>query len=223
MAVGALGTVVAMREPPRQARPRERVSHLAEAWRIVRHTLLQHARLRAAVALSVTLGLSTFVIVWLIQPYMQSRGIPEVWFGPLWALANLHVALMSLVSARVVETFGRNMTLLGCCSVGRPRLWGTGRKHLGERGRFHLRLRPRAACNHSSARCSATLTEAAAPKVMSLNALLFRLGFVVIGPPVGILVDRLGLEAALALVGVVFTVATLGCLTVFRRAHAGAE
>src|SRR5262249_55416247 len=114
VALGALASVTAMVEPPRATAPARR-SHLAEAWWIVRHTLVQSVRLRTAVALQVTLGLSTFFIVWLIQPYMQSRGIPEAWFGPLWAAANLHVALMSLVSGRVVGLIGRDLTLLVCC------------------------------------------------------------------------------------------------------------
>jgi hypothetical protein len=41
--------------------------------------------------------------------------------------------------------------------------------------------------------------------VLSLNALLLGLGFALVGPPVGILVDRVGMEPALALLGVALT------------------
>jgi MFS family permease len=58
--------------------------------------------------------------------------------------------------------------------------------------------------------------------VLSLAALLFRLSFAIVGPPIGALVDRAGMDAALALLGVVFTVASLAALFTFTRAHANA-
>jgi predicted MFS family arabinose efflux permease len=58
--------------------------------------------------------------------------------------------------------------------------------------------------------------------VLSLAALLFRLSFAIAGPPIGVLVDRVGMDAALALLGGVFTAASLVALMAFRRAHAPA-
>ena len=43
-------------------------------------------------ALSVALGISSFAMVWLIQPWMLSRGIPTTWFGPLWDYTLCFVA-----------------------------------------------------------------------------------------------------------------------------------
>ena len=58
--------------------------------------------------------------------------------------------------------------------------------------------------------------------VLSLAALLFRLAFVLVGPPVGRLVDRAGMTVALGLLAVVFTAATLAAFAAFTRAHRGA-
>jgi len=55
--------------------------------------------------------------------------------------------------------------------------------------------------------------------VLSLAALLFRLSFAIAGPPIGALVDRAGMNAALALLGVVFTAASLAAFLAFARAH----
>jgi len=55
--------------------------------------------------------------------------------------------------------------------------------------------------------------------VLSLVALLFRLSFVIVGPPVGALIDRLGMDAALALLGMAFTVVSLAAFFPFARAH----
>ena len=55
--------------------------------------------------------------------------------------------------------------------------------------------------------------------MLSLAALLFRLSFVIVGPPVGALIDRLGMDAALALLGMAFTVVSLAAFFPFARAH----
>jgi len=223
--VAALGllTVVALRDG---ARPRsaEQASHLARAWHIVRFTLWRHRRLRAAMALAVALGLSSFVMVWLIQPYMQGRGIPVSWFGPLWAAAHLWLAGVSLTSARVVAALGVRASLLGCCllapigyaglaAVGAP--WGVA-FYL-----FFMTLRG------LQGPILARVMQADAPpddraSVLSLAALLFRLSFVVAGPLIGALVDRAGMNAALATLAVVCAVAGLAAFSAFARAHRAA-
>ena len=131
-------------------------------------------------ALSVALGLSTFVVIWLIQPAAQARGVPPAWFGPLWAAAHAWLALVSLASARVVGALGVRATLLGCCLLvplgyvglaASASAWGLG---------FYL--------------CFMTIRGLQAPiltrimqehapgedraSVLSLAALLFRLAFV---------------------------------------------
>ncbi|HUI27124.1 MAG TPA: MFS transporter [Candidatus Kryptonia bacterium] len=219
-AMAALGTATAMRESPR-GHAVERVSHLVQAWRIIRNTLLHHARLRTAVVLSVTLSLSTFVMVWLIQPYMQSRGIPEPWFGPLWAFASLYLASMSLLSARAAERVGRNVVLFVCCLLIAIGYGALAVSSAASAVAFYL-------CFMTIRGLQAPLLIAvlqrdapgdARASVLSLNALVFRLGFVLVGPPVGMLVDRLGMQTALAILGGVFFTAALVTFSAFRRAH----
>jgi predicted MFS family arabinose efflux permease len=69
-----------------------------------------------------------------------------------------------------------------------------------------------------------TVIQADAPaddraSVLSLNALAFRLAFVVCGPPIGALVDRIGLEPALGVLGVACAATSFVALAVFTRAH----
>ena len=54
--------------------------------------------------------------------------------------------------------------------------------------------------------------------MLSLAALLLRLAFVVVGPPVGMLADRAGMTPALGVLAVLFTAATLVALGTFTRA-----
>jgi len=216
----ALATVVALREPPR---PRADVprSHLRRALHLVRFTLWHHRRLGATMALSVALGLASFVMVWLIQPYLQLRGVPPAWFGPIWAGAHVWLAGVSLVSARVTQAFGVRAILLGCCLLVpmgyaglalSTSIWGAG---------FYLCFMT---LRGLQGPVLATLMQADAPdedraSVLSLVALLFRLAFVAAGPPIGLLVDRVGLETAFGVLAVGFTALDVIALALFLRAY----
>src|SRR6185369_5215056 len=58
--------------------------------------------------------------------------------------------------------------------------------------------------------------------VLSLNALCFRLAFVAGGPATGALVDRIGLEPALGVLGAVMATASGVTFAAFTRAHGSA-
>jgi predicted MFS family arabinose efflux permease len=221
-ALAGLGAVLAMRE----ARDRPVVahrSHLARAWHVVRFAL-GHARVRTAMGLSVTLGLSSFVMVWLIQPYMRRRGIPEAWFGPLWAAAHLWLAGVSMTSARVAARLGRERTLLACCLLV-PAAYGLLATSASPWavGYYLLLMTLRGL----QGPLLASVLQEDAPgedraSVLSLNAMLFRLAFAVGGPPIGMLVDRAGLEAALLLLAPALGAPAFAALLAFRRAHCAA-
>jgi MFS family permease len=218
----ALGlvSIVALREGPRVPAAEAR-SHLERALHIVRFTLWRHRRLRAAMALAVALGLASFVMVWLIQLYMQRRGIPVSWFGPLWAVAHLWLAGVSLTSAPLVGALGVRASLLGCCllvPLGYVGLAATGSAWGVAFYLFFMTLRG------LQGPILARVMQEDAPaedraSVLSLAALLFRLSFVVAGPPIGALVDRAGMEIALAVLAVVFTAAGFAAFVAFARAH----
>ena len=215
-----LATIVALRETPRPRAPSPR-SHARRALHVVGHTLWRHRRLRAAMALSVALGLASYVMVWLIQPYLQLRGVPAAWFGPIWAGAHVWLAGVSLVNARVVSAFGVRATLVGCCLLiplgyvglaASASVWGAA---------FYLCFMT---LRGLQGPILATLVQADAPdedraSVLSLVALVFRLAFVVAGPPIGVLVDRAGLETALAVLALVFTALGVAALALFAHAY----
>jgi hypothetical protein len=162
-------------------------------------------------------------MVWLIQPYMQSRGIPPGWFGPLWAGAHLWLVAVSLASARVVATIGVRTTLAGCAlmvPLGYAGLaWSASASGIA----FYLCFMT---LRGLQGPILASVMQADAPgedraSVLSLAALLFRLAFVLVGPPVGVLVDRMGLTTALAALAVAFTAIVAAALVAFARAHEG--
>ena len=220
-AVLAFVTAAALRET-RRAPTVDPRSHARRALHILAFTLSGARRLRAAMALSVALGLSSFVMVWLIQPYMQARGIPATWFGPLWAGAHVWLAGVSLASARVVGVLGVRLSLLGCCllvPVGyaglsvSPAAWGIA---------FYLCFMT---LRGLQGPILAGVMQQEAPaedraSVLSIAALVFRLSFVVVGPPIGALVDRAGMDTALGALAVVFGAGALLIFAAFSRVHA---
>jgi hypothetical protein len=172
-------------------------------------------------ALSVALGISTYIAVWLIQPLMQQRGVPPAWFGPLWALAHVWLAAVSLVSARVAEAFGLSRTLLFCSMLAGASYLALGLSSAPSGIVFYLGFMT--VRGLQGPLLAGVLQTDAPPEdrasVLSLNAVLFRLASVVVLPPVGALADRLGLEAVLGILGVTFAVAALTAWFLFARAH----
>jgi MFS family permease len=194
--------------------------HAARMWHVFRHAL-GHARLRTAMQLSVALGLSTFVMVWLIQPWMQRRGIPAVWFGPLWAAAHLWLALVSLASGRVTDAFGVRATLVACALLVVAGYATLARVDAAWAVVFYLCFMTTRGLQGP---ILTTIIQDDAPaedraSVLSLNALAFRLAFVVCGPPIGALVDRIGLEPALGVLAGASAATSMVALTAFARAH----
>jgi MFS family permease len=214
-----LASVLPVREPPSPESDTSR-SHARRMLDVIRFTLWHHRRLQAAMILGVTLGLSSFVMVWLIQPYLQSRGVPPAWFGPFWAGAHAWLVVVSLASARIVEIVGLRGTLLGCCCLIPLGYAGLAASTSPWGVVFYL-------CFMTLRGLQAPILAAAmqedAPdehraSVVSIAALLFRLAFIAVGPPIGALVDRAGMEAALAVLGGAFAAASLGALALFGRA-----
>jgi MFS family permease len=181
-------------------------SHLAQAFATARYAFRDNKHLRYTILLSTVLGISSFYPVWLIQPYMQHCGVPLAWFGPVWACANLTVALCALASHRMHGLLGdRSMVLLcvglvgaGYCGLGvTTGVWGFLFYYLltcmrGLRGPMMLAHTQR---ESASANRAATL---------SLQTVAFRLLFVCTGPLVGALADSAGVRQTFQWLGLAF-------------------
>jgi MFS family permease len=220
VAFASLATVAVTSEVPPESL-NGRVAHFRRAWGVVRHALMRNARLRSAMALSVALGVSTYIAVWLIQPWMQRRGIPPAWFGPLWAFAHGWLAAVSLLSARVAAAFGIARTLLACSGLAGAAYLGLGFSRTVFGVVFYLGFMT---LRGLQGPLLASVLQADAPhedraSVLSLNTLLFRLASVIVLPPVGALADRFGLEPVLAGLGFGAAATAVAAWWVFVRAH----
>lgn len=193
----AFSVVRTMKEPPRDTAIKIH-SHLAEALRITRYAFVENRKLRATILLNTFLGIASFYPVWLIQPYMQQHGVPLGWFGPVWTGANLTVAVFALASHRVHSLLGdRKMILLFIVMIlagyfGLGLIGGVGgflfyyllTSMRGMRGPMFL--------NHTQVETPS----ANRASILSLQSLAFRIVFIVTGPLVGMLADKMGVQQA---------------------------
>lgn len=212
--VAAFLVTRSLKDTPREKREKAR-SHLAEAFATARYAFGENRHLRYTILLNTVLGISSFFPVWLIQPYMQKAGVPLGWFGPVWAGANLTVALCALASHRLHAVLGdRRMVLFffGLVAAGyfglgaTAGVWGFLFYYLltcmrGFRGPMML-----------------THTQGESPSenrasILSLQSVSFRLLFVCTGPLVGRLADQLGVRHSFELLFWAFLV-TLPVLSV---------
>lgn len=191
-------------EPQRQLKIP--ISHLSEAWQSTRYALFENKRLRYLILLNLVLGLVSYYPVWLIQPYMQDCRVPLAWFGPIWAGANLSVALFAMLSHRSHLRLGdRSMLLvfvglsvLGYLGLGLiGGVWGFLFYYLltsmrGLRGPMLL--------NHAQQQ----IPSANRAGILSLQSLLFRLSFVCTGPLIGMFADNYGVQYSFLLLGAAF-------------------
>ena len=193
----ALLVALSLHEPKVEKGPLV-TSHLNEALRISRYGLVEKKLLRATMLFGMLLGLASFYPVWLVQPFMQQCGVPLAWFGPVWAGANLTVALCAYHSHKVLRVLGlRRMCLLffvliigGYAGLGLTSMVGSFLFYFlltamrGLQGPILRSFLQQHSTRHMRA------------SILSLHNLLFRLGYVVSGPLVGWVSDARGLQTA---------------------------
>lgn len=129
--------------------------------------------------------------------------------------------MVSLVSARVVGTLGVRATLLGCCALVPLGYAGLASSSSAGGVAFYLAFMTLRGLQGPI--LGRVMQEEAPPddraSVLSLAALLFRLSFVIAGPPIGALVDRVGMNAAFGALGIAFAAASLAAFVTFARAR----
>lgn len=201
----ALVVALSLHEPKVEKRT-QIASHLGEALRIGRHGLVEKKLLRATMLFGMLLGLASFYPVWMVQPFMQQSGVPLAWFGPIWAGANLMVALCSYYSHRVLDVIGlRRMSLLFIVLIVGAYA-GLGLTSMVGSFLFYYLLTAMRGLQGPILRSflQQHSTRDMRASILSLHNLLFRLGYVISGPLIGWLSDARGLQPAFLALGGVF-------------------
>lgn len=188
-------------------------------FREVLHFLFARERLLRLIFWNLTVwSLSTFVAVWMFQRYWQELKVPLAWFGLLWAGYNLTVGLSGHWVLTLEQKLGSRFVLgllaalpplayaLMAVFLGLNWVWAGLLAGLGfqvSRGIAQVLLRD--AFNWR-------LPEKFRATANSLASMAFRLGFALLGPLAGWLIDHRGLQVALEVQAVIFTLPLLGVM-----------
>ncbi len=176
---------------------------------IIIHDVFGDRSRRLLFANMVVWSLSTFIAVWLLQPYWEQQGVGLSWFGLLWAGTLVTVGVVGRAAPTLTTLIGEHGVLLiltaspvlayaGMAWLGGGEGVACGFLFYASRGLSSVTLRE--AFNHRiSARLRATSN--------SLTSGAFRLVFAICGPGVGLLMDRAGLDATLAILAGAFLLA----------------
>ena len=186
-----------LREPAYQKLSTD--NHWQNLQTVWRHVFVADVCLRLIFLNQILWSLATFVMVWLNQKIWQVAGLPLAVFGILWTLINLLVGLTGRQVVRLEKRHGSEILLI---SLGLLPIMGYALSALA-----HGWLLILAGCLFPISRGITQIllkdainwrTPAAIrATVLSLNSLLFRLGFALLGPLTGWATDHLGLRITL--------------------------
>lgn len=85
---------------------KEAGEHRVTFRRVWKHLFHQDKLLRLTTLAVTFYGLSTFYVVWLIQPYWENYGVPLALFGVLWAAGNFTIAVSAHACLALERRFG---------------------------------------------------------------------------------------------------------------------
>ncbi len=89
-----------------------------EIWRITRLTLHDNKAIKWLVLYSAALGTMTYPAVWLMQPYYLEVGIGIAWFGLLWFIKHVFLALFGRWAEAIRNALGLRNSLIMLPIVG---------------------------------------------------------------------------------------------------------
>ena len=196
---------------PRDARRTEAAAVVVRSIPDAVRTVFRVRLSRLLFANWIAWGLSTFIAVWLLQPYWRQQGIGLRWFGLLWAATLITVGIASRAAPALNRVVGDRaaLVLLAILPVtayaGMALFAGTPGVLAGflfyvSRGLNAVMLRE--AFNQR-------VPNALRATFNSLGSGASRFGYALCGPLIGLVIDHQGLRAALALLALLFTLAFL--------------
>ncbi len=213
-----LGIALTLTEPSRQ-RPVS-TPHWQQVRDIYRYVTQRQPALLALLAFGIPLGLGSFIPVWLIPLHALDGGAPTSWLGPIWAVANYSVAIAALSSYRVRMRFGQLPTLFLCVVMMAGGYVGLGLSHHLFGFVFYYVLTTMRGLNNPILQAAEQrlIPSDNRAGLLSVHSLISRITFAVVGPLVGLAVDRWGQHAVFLGIGACLSVAAIAGWEWLRRA-----
>ncbi|MEY4667735.1 MAG: hypothetical protein RL518_434 [Pseudomonadota bacterium] len=208
------------REPPSEKM--QQTSHVSNVTAVLKHLFLNDQLTRQIFINALIWSLSSFCIVWLLQPYWALQGVPLECFGILWAGLMFVAAGASKITHSLERRFGAPTLLM---SLSLAAIAGYAIMALGS-GWVGVAAGALFYINRGFS--SVIFTDALNWKVPStfratansLRSFCFRLSYVIIGPVTGMLVDTRGLNVTLGVLGACFAaLIVIYLMPLSRRMH----
>ncbi|MFT4712489.1 MAG: MFS family permease [Candidatus Azotimanducaceae bacterium] len=178
--------------------------HKENLKEVVYHLFVRDRFLRLICLNTTFFGLATFYVVWMLQPYWREQGIPLTAFGLLWAAQSFLFAAATKACIPLEKRFGARPLLI---VMGLLPIFGyIGMSSLG--GVLGILL------SFSFFLCrginQVLLTDALNSRVSSsfratansMTSFTFRFIYIVTGPIVGLMIDKLGMQVTLFALGI---------------------
>jgi MFS family permease len=192
---------------PRLIREHVRIKPV-EFFRATKSKLLNNKDLLTAILFSSVTGTATLTFAWFVQPFLQGINLPVEWFGLMWALLNISVAISSAFSYKIEYWFNRPTALWVILLTLTAGFWLSGYFLVwwGVAFLFFFYLvRGMATVILKNYIHTFTDSETRAT-LLSVRNFIIRINFAIVGPLLGWITDKVSLGWALFTAGAIYLV-----------------
>ncbi len=179
-----------------------------DIFKIVKETLHTNPKLKWNTLFSSFTGASTLTMAWMAQPYFNEADLPIAWFGIVWTILNLVVGVSSLYAFKIERRFGPITTVTSFTALLSLSYIFLGFK-VWLPGLFFLLLFyiARGVATPTLKDYVNRITESnVRATVLSIRNFTIRIIFAIMGPIYGWCIDLYGLNAALFLAGILYSI-----------------
>lgn len=202
----AIPAAILLKEPPRILEKSK--ANWTDIFRIIKETLHSNPKLKWNTLFSSFTGASTLTMAWIAQPYFKDANLPVEWFGIVWTILNLSVGLSAMYAFKIENRFGPVTTTMAftvLLSISYLllglKVWIPG---LAILLLFYL---ARGIATPTLKDYLNRITESnVRATVLSIRNFTIRIIFAIMGPIYGWCIDAYGLQEALFLAGILYSV-----------------
>jgi MFS family permease len=170
--------------------------------------LVQNRELMTAILFSSVTGTATLTFAWFVQPYFQAIGMPIEWFGLMWALLNMSVAVSSVFAYRIENQITRKTAVIVILVSLTAGFWFSAYFIIwwGVAFLFFFYLARGMATIILKNYVNQYTDSDVRATLLSVRNFLIRINFAIVGPLLGWITDRLSLGWALFAAGSIYLI-----------------
>lgn len=90
----------------------EKIGNFSQMMKVIKFSLHEHKEVKWLIIYSAIIWTATFNMVWFIQPYEKSVGLPLFLFGVVWSSFQIATGFFSLYAHKIEKFFGRRNSLI---------------------------------------------------------------------------------------------------------------